>query len=100
MENATPPSPPNPAAGQPHPGQPLPARIGVSIPPVGLAWLVAGLLLGAVSLLVELVLMRGDWGYGWSDWPLLISQFLRFAGGVVGGAGAVAVGVRIALPPR
>jgi len=99
MENVTPPYPPNPELRQPHPGQPLPpARSGVSIPPAGLAWLVAGLVLGAVSYLIQFVFVRGGWAISWSEWPILVSQFLLFAGGIVGGAGAVAIGVRIALP--
>lgn len=99
MENVTPPYPANPELRQPHPGPPLPpARSGVPLPPAGIVWLLAGLGLGAVSYLVQFVAMRSGWGYGWSEWPLLIAQFLLFAGGVVGGAGAVAIGVRIALP--
>ena len=98
MENATPPYPPNPELHQPHPGQPLPpASSGVQVPSAGLMWLVAGLALGLAGHVLQIVLLRG-WSFGYSEWPMMISQFLVYAGTLVGAVGAVAIGVRIALP--
>lgn len=92
MENVTPPQP-SPAA----PAGPSHVVVGVAIPSAGVAWLVAGLVLGLVGHTTHLALIR-FLNHGYGEWALTLVQYLIYAGGLVGAVGAVAIGVRIALP--